>query len=89
LSRRCSFSVSSEKGWVVTTMSGTSMAVVNRGVWHSPCLSREQENDPMKSALEEPRAERTQSACAARCGTCATCLGEGQGSCTAGRERRE
>ncbi len=30
----------------------------------------------MKSALEEPRTERAVSACAAKCGTCATCLGE-------------
>ena len=30
----------------------------------------------MKSALEEPRAERAISACAAMCGTCATCLGK-------------
>ncbi len=28
----------------------------------------------MKSAVEEPRAERAPSACAGACGTCATCI---------------
>ena len=30
----------------------------------------------MKSTLEEPRTEKAPSACAAMCGTCATCLGK-------------
>jgi ElaB/YqjD/DUF883 family membrane-anchored ribosome-binding protein len=30
----------------------------------------------MKSAVEEPRAERAPSACAGACGVCATCLGK-------------
>jgi len=30
----------------------------------------------MKSAVEEPRTERAQSACNGSCGTCATCLGK-------------
>ena len=31
----------------------------------------------MKSAVEEPRAERSPAVCACACGACATCLGKG------------